>query len=276
MRALSVAIITYNEERNLADCIRSCIDLADEILVLDSFSTDATEAVARSFPKVRFERNRFEGHVQQKNEALARCRNDWVLSIDADERLTPALADEIAALEPEGLVGYRVPRLTYVGRTPIRHSGWYPQRRYRLVQRTRARWAGENPHDVLVIDGPGGDLRSDLLHFSFRDLADMVVTANGFSSIQAMNLHGKRRRWARLKAVLVPPVKFLECFFLKGGVRDGFAGFVVAVVHAFTAFLRFAKLQELASGQVERPSNVRPDYKWPSRTAAKDDGQRSE
>jgi glycosyltransferase involved in cell wall biosynthesis len=265
MEKLSVAIITFNEERNLAECIRSCQDVADDIVVLDSFSTDRTESIARAFPKVRFEQHPFDGHVQQKNRAFGLCRNAWVLSLDADERLTPELAGEIRALQPDARVGYRVPRLTYAVGAPIWHCGWYPQRKYRLVLRGRARWEGENPHDYLVVDGPGGDLRGNLLHHSFVDVSHMVRTADSFSSIQAMNLLPRRARFTRLRAVLKPVGKFLEIYVLKRGFLDGFPGFVVAVQNAHSAFLRYAKLHELQRGLVARPSNLRPDYRPPQR-----------
>jgi glycosyltransferase involved in cell wall biosynthesis len=263
MQGLSIAIITFNEERNLADCIRSCEDLADEVLVLDSFSTDRTEEIARSFPKVRFAQHPFDGHVQQKNRAFAMCRNEWVLSLDADERLGPELREEIRALEPGGRAGFRMPRLTFALGAPIRHCGWYPQRRYRLVRRAAARWEGENPHDYLVVDGEGGDLRGDLVHHSFRDVADMARTADSFSSIQAMNLHHRGKRLARLWAVLKPPLKFLEIYLLKRGFLDGYAGFLVARMNAYGAFLKFIKLHELERGLVQRPSSLRADYRPP-------------
>jgi glycosyltransferase involved in cell wall biosynthesis len=261
VRALSVAIITFNEERNLGDCIRSCEELADEIVVLDSFSTDRTEAVARSFPKVRFEQHAFDGHVAQKARALALCRSEWVLSLDADERLSPDLRAELRALEPGDRDGFRVPRLTYALGRPIRHSGWYPQRKYRLVRRALARWAGHDPHDFLVVDGKGGDLRGDLLHHSFRDLADQADRANAFSSIQAFNLAHRGRAFSALAVVYRPAVKFLETFVVKRGFLDGVAGFVIAVNAAYQTFLKFAKLYELEVGLVERPSNLRPDYR---------------
>jgi len=263
MQGLSIAIITFNEERNLADCIRSCEDLADEVVVLDSFSTDRTEAIARAFPKVRFEQHAFDGHVQQKNRAFALCRNEWILSLDADERLSPALREEIRALEPGGRAGYRMPRLTYALGQPIRHCGWYPQRKYRLVRRAAARWEGENPHDYLVVDGEGGDLRGDLLHHSFRDVADMARTADSFASIQAMNLYHRGRRGGLLRALLKPPLKFLSIYVLRLGFLDGFAGLVVAQMNAYGAFLKFVKLHELERRLVERPSSLRGDYQPP-------------
>jgi glycosyltransferase involved in cell wall biosynthesis len=261
MQGISVAIITWNEERNLADCIRSCDEIADEIVVLDSFSTDRTEAIARSFPKVRFEQHAFDGHVEQKNRALAHCRNDWVLSLDADERLTPELREEICALAPGDAVGFRMPRLTFAMGRPIRHAGWYPQRKYRLFRRSRARWAGDNPHDFIVVDGPGGDLQGDLLHYSFRDLAHQVVTVNSFSSIQAFNRFHRKQRFRALQAVVKPLVKFLEVYLVKRGFLDGFPGLVVAVNAAYERFLQLAKVYELERGSVDRPSNLRPDYR---------------
>jgi glycosyltransferase involved in cell wall biosynthesis len=261
MRGLSVAIITYNEERNLGDCIRSCEAIADEIVVLDSFSTDGTERIARAFPKVRFERHAFDGHVAQKNRAMAMCANDWVLSLDADERLTPELRDAIAAAEPGDRAGFRVARLTFAMGRPIRHGGWYPQRKYRLFRKDRARWTGENPHDYLVVDGKGGDLAGDLLHYSFRDLADQVDTVNTFSSIVAFNRFHQRRRFSVVQAVLKPFWKFVEIYLMKRGFLDGFPGFTIAVGSAYSAFLKVAKRYELERGEIERPSNLRADYR---------------
>ncbi|BDG03419.1 glycosyltransferase family 2 protein [Anaeromyxobacter oryzae] len=261
MLGISIAIITYNEERALADCIRSCEDIADEIVVLDSFSTDGTEAVARAFPKVRFAQHAFDGHVEQKTRAVALCRNEWILALDADERLTPELREEIRALEPGDLDGFRVPRLTFAMGEPVRHSGWYPQRKVRLFRRSRARWAGDNPHDYVVVDGKGGDLRGDLLHHSFRDLADQATRANAFSSIQAFNLLHRGRRFSALAALVRPVVKFLEVYVYKRGFLDGFAGFTIAVNAAYATFLKFAKIYELEARIVDRPSNVRPEYR---------------
>ncbi len=261
MQGLSIAIITYNEERTLADCLRSCEDLADEIVVLDSFSTDRTEAIARSFPNVRFVQHAFDGHVQQKTRAVALCRNEWILALDADERLTPELRAEIRALEPGDVDGFRMPRLTFAMGQPVRHSGWYPQWKFRLFRRSRARWVGDNPHDYLVVDGEGAELRGDLLHHSFRDLADQATRANAFSSIQAFNLVHRGRRFSALAAVVRPVVKFLEVYLYKRGFLDGFVGFTIAVNAAYATFLKFAKLHELEAGLVERPSNVRADYR---------------
>ncbi len=266
MRGISVAIITFNEERNLGACIRSCEDVADEIVVLDSFSTDGTEAIARSFPKVRFEQHAFDGHVAQKNRALALCRNEWVLSLDADERLSPELRDEILALDPGDRDGFRVPRLTFAMGRGIRHSGWYPQRKPRLFKRSRARSVGDDPHDYFEVDGVRGDLRGDLLHYSFTDLAHQAQSHNAFSSIQAFNYVNRGRRFGITSVVLRPIVKFVEIYVYKRGFLDGLHGFVIAINSAYGTFLKFAKMYELEKGLVARPSNLRPDYR-PQRAA---------
>lgn len=261
MKNLSVAIITYNEEHNIADCIRSCEDVADEILVLDSFSTDRTEKIARSFRKVRFEKHAFDGHVEQKNRALALCRHEWVLSIDADERLSPELAREIAALAAGDRDGFRVPRLTFHMGRFIRHSGWYPQRRFRLFRKSKAVWQGENPHDTIVVHGAGGDLRGDLIHYSFRDLSQQIDTINKFSSIVAFTRFHQGRPFSWIRCLIKPVSKFLEIYLFKQGFRDGFPGFAIAAASAFSTFLKFAKIYELERKDIERPSNLRPDYR---------------
>ncbi len=260
MRGLSVAIITFNEERNLEACIRSCDGLADEIVVLDSFSTDRTAAVALRFPNVRFEQHPFDSHVAQKNRAIALCRNEWVLALDADERLSPELREEIRALEPGDRDGFRVPRLTFAMGRGIRHSGWYPQRKARLFKRSKARSTGDDPHDYFVVDGKRGDLRGDLLHYSFTDLAHQAQSHNTFSSIQAFNYAARGRRFSLLAILVRPVVKFVEIYVYKRGFLDGVHGFVIAVNAAYATFLKFAKLYELERGLVPRPSNVRPEY----------------
>lgn len=268
MLPVSVTIITYNEEKNIADCIRSVESIADEIIVLDSFSTDRTEEIARSFARVRFEKHAFDGHVQQKNRALTLCKNEWVLSLDADERLSPELAAEIAALDAEkianeGISGFRMPRLTYHMGRAIRHGGWYPQRRYRLFKRSAAKWEGENPHDYIVIDetGKGATLKGDLIHYSFVDLSQQIDTINKFSSIVAFNRHEAGRPFQLMKTLIKPFGKFIEIYFFKAGFLDGFPGFTIAVASAFSTFLKFAKIFEIDRKYIERPSNLRADYR---------------
>lgn len=265
---LSAVIITYNEEKQIADCIGSVHDFVDEVYILDSHSTDATRSIAESFPKVRFETHDFDGHVQQKNRAMEQARGDWLLCIDADERVTPELAQSIGKYieeHPEG-PGMRIRRLTiHLGRE-IRHGGWYGAR-FRLIKRGQGRWAGQNPHDEIVMESLSKlkhqtwpVLAGDLLHYSFVDLSDQIETINKFSSIVAYNRSGQKKP-SLLKMVYKPIVKFWEIYFFKLGFLDGFAGYVIAVSSAFSTFLKWAKLYEMKRTGLQRPSNVRPDYK---------------
>ena len=267
MIPISVAIITFNEEKNIGSCIESVLSIADEVVVLDSFSTDATEKIATSFDKVRFEKHAFDGHVQQKNRALSLCKHEWVLSLDADERLSKPLADEIKALNADtvakkGIVGFRMPRLTYHLGRPIRHSGWYPQRRFRLFQKSKAEWQGENPHDFIVIHdtSKGANLKGDIIHYSFTDLSAQIDTINKFSSIVAFNRFSAGRPFQLVKTIFKPTGKFFEIFVFKAGFLDGFAGFTIAIASAFSTFLKYAKIYEMDRKLIDRPANLRKDY----------------
>jgi len=260
--SIAAVIISFNEERNIHDCIASVHDFCDEVIVLDSGSTDRTREIAETFPRVRFSAHPFDGHIEQKNRALALARTDWVFCLDADERVSPELARSIQEFCREGTGSVaRVKRLTYHMGRPIRHGGWY-NARIRLLRPDAGRWGGENPHDEIrprernrgpVLDG-------DLIHYSFLDLSDQIQTINKFSSIVAFTRQAHGRPFRTLKLVFKPVSKFLEMYLFKAGFLDGMPGFIVAVASAFSTFLKWAKLYELSRGNIERPSNLRPDY----------------
>ncbi|MCE9597201.1 MAG: glycosyltransferase family 2 protein [Spirochaetia bacterium] len=266
---LSASIITFNEEARVHDCIASVHDFCDEVLVLDSFSTDKTEKIARKFPKVRFYKHAFDGHVQQKNRAFEMCKGQWIFSLDADERCTPELARSIADFlrnsSGSGPDGMRINRLTiHMGR-PIKHGGWY-NARYRLIRKGAASWGGENPHDQIFLHNQprwktnlGPALTGDLIHYSFKDLSDQINTINKFSSIIAFTRAGKGKKFSLVRLLWKPFQKFIEIYLLKAGFLDGMPGFVIAYSSAFSYFLREAKVFELQNG-LDRPSNLRSDY----------------
>ncbi|MEM7183826.1 MAG: glycosyltransferase family 2 protein [Spirochaetota bacterium] len=195
---LSVAIITFNEENNIHDCIASCHEIADEVIVLDSFSKDETLTIARKFAKVKVHQHPFNGHIEQKNRAIGLCNNPWVLSLDADERSTPKLNQLIQkTLENKpDVAGFKVRRLTYHMGQYIRHSGWYPQYRYRLFHKDKAEWIGENPHDYITISGEGKKLAADIIHYSFLDLSQQIETINKFSSIVSYTRYQKGQHFS--------------------------------------------------------------------------------
>lgn len=264
-RKLSVAIITFNEEKNIKDCIDSVLEIADEIIVLDSFSTDKTEQIAKSYSKVKFSASPFPGHVEQKNKAIALCQNDWVLSLDADERVDEELKSEILRfLESEivGVSGFKIARLTrHMGRW-IKHSGWYPQSRYRLFQKEFATWVGENPHDFIELraDQKGSVMRGNILHYSFVDFSAQIQTINQFSSIVAHTRFSKGQKFSLLKSLLKPLGKFIEIYIFKYGFLDGIPGLYIALASSFSTFLKYAKIYEMERGEISFPSNVRRDY----------------
>ncbi|MCF8052305.1 MAG: glycosyltransferase family 2 protein [Desulfobacterales bacterium] len=255
---LSTAVITYNEAENIRDCLASVADFVDEIVVLDSFSTDDTEQICRGFEKVQFYQHPFDGHIQQKNRAIAFCTSQWILSIDADERVTPELRRSIEtflASNPTA-VGAKFPRLAYHLHRFIRHGGWYPNARYRLVRKGRAHWGGENPHDKLILDGRGKKLTGDLVHYTAKDLSDQVATINAFSSIAALTRYNKGKRFHLWRLLVKPISKFVEMYGFKRGFLDGLPGFIIAVSSAYSSFLKEAKLYELDVLDADKPSNL--------------------
>lgn len=258
---LSVAIITYNEERNIGDCISSCEGIADEIVVLDSFSTDKTKQIVKTFHKAKFFVNKFDGHIEQKNRAIRLCSFNWILALDADERVSPELAGEINSVvhSDTEVNGYKIPRLTFHMGQFIYHSGWY-MKRYRLFRKNFASWTGENPHDYIEIRGKGSSLTGDIIHYSFRDLSHQVDTINKFSSIVSFTRFSRGNHFSLFKTVSKPLGKFIEIYFMKAGFLDGFPGFVIAISSAYSTFLKFAKMYEYEKKIIERPSNLREDY----------------
>ncbi|MDZ4726667.1 MAG: glycosyltransferase family 2 protein [Leptospira sp.] len=265
-KKLSVAIITFNEEKNIKDCILSVESIADEIIILDSFSTDKTKEISLKHNKVKFFENPFYGHVEQKNKAISLCKNEWILSLDADERVDKELNAEITKFlsEPENheIQGFLISRLTFhLGRW-IRHSGWYPQRRYRLFQKQFAKWVGENPHDFIEIQEAkkGKVINGNILHYSFSDFSHQITTINQFSSIVAYSRYSKGISFSLIKSILKPIGKFFEIYIFKLGFLDGIPGLYIALASSFSTFLKYAKIYELQNGSIERPSNIRKDY----------------
>ncbi|MDX1477279.1 MAG: glycosyltransferase family 2 protein [Saprospiraceae bacterium] len=244
---LSVAIITYNEEENIGRCLASVQDIADEIVVVDSFSTDKTEEICRSFG-VRFIQHTFEGHVEQKNVALDSTTHEYVLSLDADEALSDALRRSIVQVKSDFVHdGYSFNRLTNYAGQWIRHCGWYPDRKLRLWRKSQGRWGGDNPHDkVIMRDGATtAHLTGDLLHYSYRDLAHHIQKMDYLTTISARVAfeNGKRASLARILMAL--PFNFLRDYIIKGGFRDGYYGLLICYNGGYSKFLKYAKLRLL-------------------------------
>ncbi len=242
---VSVTIITLNEAEHIGGAIDSAA-WADEVIVVDAGSSDETLAIAAS-KGARVSTRAWNGYVEQKNHAATLAANDWIFSLDADERIPPALASEIVALlqgEPPRR-GYRVPRVTYhLGRW-IRTTDFYPDYQTRLYDRRAARWHGRYVHESVRVDGGPGQLRHDLEHYSFRDLRDQIARLNHYSTLAARQMHEAGRRASVLDLLVHPPAAFLRNYLLRRGVLDGTVGLVISLVNAYGVFLKFAKLWEL-------------------------------
>ena len=247
MEQLSVVIITFNEESNIGRCIDSVKKIADEIVVLDSFSTDKTVSIARENGAV-VTQQKFAGYIEQKNNALALATYPYVLSLDADEALDETLANSIAAIKSGfSRQAYTMNRCTnYCGQF-IRHGSWYPDKKLRLFDKRIARWGGINPHDKVEINSPYSSmhLKGDILHYSYKSLEEHVIQNNKFSTISAVSLFQLGKRTNPVKIIINPFWAFLQSYFFRAGFLDGFYGFVIAINIAHLTFLKHVKLYRL-------------------------------
>ncbi|MEO0335613.1 MAG: glycosyltransferase family 2 protein [Pseudomonadota bacterium] len=240
-----MAIITLNEEANLERCIRS-VPFADEVVVVDSGSSDKTKEIAKKLGARVLEQD-WLGFQRQKQLAADATSNRWVLALDADESLSRELALEIETLLGDAnlsqFAAYRVPRLSFHFGRWIRHGGWYPDYQVRLLNKDNSKWSGGELHEHIQADSVGS-LRADLHHHVFRDLSHQVQTNDRYSSLGADKLVAKGERFSVLKMILRAKFKFFECYVLKQGFRDGVPGLIIAVGAAYSMFLRYAKLYE--------------------------------
>ena len=247
MPAVSVTIVTLNEADHLSAAIDSA-SWADEVIVVDCGSADATVAIARD-RGARVEHRDWTGWVDQKNFAAGLARNDWIFSLDADERISPELAGEVQLLlrtePPAG--AYRMPRVTFhLGRW-IRTTDFYPDYQTRLYDRRRARWRGKYVHESVALEsGHPKQLRHELRHLSYRDLSDQVERINRYTSLAARQLHESGRRATMLDLLMHPPAAFLRNYLLRRGIADGAVGLIISLMQAWSVFLKFAKLRDLA------------------------------
>ncbi len=244
---LSGCVISFNEEEHLEECLRS-LDFCDEVVVLDSGSTDRTVEIAERMG-ARVEVNRpFPGHIEQKNLALSLARNDWVFCLDCDERVSPSLRAEIEERRAKGFsgaAGYSMPRLNwYLGR-PIRHGAFWPDRKVRLFDRRRGRWGGTNPHDRVEVEGPVEKLQGVIEHFPYRDLGEHLETIRNFTAIAAQALREEGKRATMADIWIRPPAFFVKSFFLKLGFLDGWRGLLIAALGARYTHLKWKRLARL-------------------------------
>jgi glycosyltransferase involved in cell wall biosynthesis len=248
MVPLSAVLITRNEEDMVGDAIDS-VRFCDEIVVVDSGSHDRTEFVARERGARVLLNAPWPGFVVQRNVAVDAARHDWVLALDADERITEALRDEIQELRQRGfgMAGYRIPRVAfYLGRW-IRGTDWWPDPQVRLFDRRRARWEGELVHESVRVRGSLGRLRSAMAHYPYRDMSDHLRKIDRYTTLWAQQKHAAGRRARLIDLLVAPNWAFFRNYVLKRGFLLGRAGLTVSALNAFYTYAKHAKLDELVS-----------------------------
>jgi len=247
--SISAFVVCCNEEQKLRRCLAS-VSWCNEIVVIDSGSTDATLEIAKEFTQKIIIRP-WPGFVEQKRFGLERCSSDWVLNLDADEEVSSELCAEIQALLKQDALralnenGFELQRTVFFLGKWWRKGGWHPERRLRLCRRSATTWGGDNPHEKAVVQGTIGRLKGELFHFTYSNIADQVRSLNSLSSAAAETLYAKGTQASLLSLLVRPIARFLKFYFLKKGFLEGPEGLVVAVMESWSVFLKYAKLWEL-------------------------------
>lgn len=242
MVKISACIISFNEEKKIEDCLKSLVGIADEIIVVDSNSTDNTVAIAQKYTD-RIILQDFLGFIEQKNFAVQQAKNDWVLSLDCDERLSPELQKAITEVKhsSEQADAYRMPRKTFYIYRWLNYC-WYPDLKIRLFNKNSAHWGGTNPHDHIVTSASNiVQLPGDIYHYSFDSISDHIKTIDKFTEIGADELVRKNKSFNLLSPFTHSSWIFLKLYILKRGFMDGFAGIIVSVLSAMHVFIKYSK-----------------------------------
>ncbi len=244
---ISAVIITFNEEKNIERCLVSLKEIADEIIVVDSFSTDRTKEICESHG-VKFVSHEFEGHIQQKNWAITQTSNKIVLSLDADEEVSEELKNSILQVKKEWKKdGYSFNRMTnYCGKW-IKHGLWYPDVKLRLWDKTKGSWGGKNPHDTYILNSNSTQkhLKGDLLHYSYYTIEEHRLQADKFAKIAAQAYHEAGKKSSFFKIIFSPISRFISSYILNRGFLDGKAGVNIAVISYKETKQKYKLLKEL-------------------------------
>jgi glycosyltransferase involved in cell wall biosynthesis len=248
MHKISAVIITYNEEKNIQRCLDSLKDIVDEIVVLDSFSSDKTEEICKR-NGVKFHQHAFDGHIQQKNRAITYASNPYILSLDADESLDDTLKQSILKVKNNWTHdGYTMNRLTnYCGHW-VRYCNWYPDTKLRLWDSRKGNWTGTNPHDIYKLkDGNKNikHLKGDILHYSYHSIDDHYKQVAYFTDIASKAYVEKGKKAPFYKLIVNPTAKFIDHYILHLGFLDGSTGFLISKISAYAAFVKYKKIRTL-------------------------------
>lgn len=245
MSRLSVAIITYNEEEEIKDCLES-VKWADEIVVVDSFSTDKTVDICRQYTNKVFQ-HEWSGYSNQKNYAINVTTNPWILILDADERVSERLTKEIKEILDKdlGVDGYYIPRKSYFLGRWIRYGGWYPDYSIRLFRKDKGRFEQREVHESVRINGKTAKLKNHLEHYTYRNLSEYIQRMDRYSTLAAMEMVGEGRRSGPRNILFRPILTFFRMYILKQGFREGIYGLLLAVLYSYYTFLKYVKLWEM-------------------------------
>ena len=253
MLKLSGVIITYNEERNIEKCLESLVNVVDEIVVVDSFSTDSTKSICERF-KVTFIEQKFLGYIEQKNFALTKASYDHIVSLDGDESLSEILQKSIIDLKSYwNFDGYYANRFNNFCGQWIKHSDWYPNRKLRVFDRRKAEWQGFNPHDNVQLHdkkGKTGYLKGDILHKTYQSYTEFNEKTEYFSTIAAKAYYDNGKTASFFKLLWNPSWAFFKSYFLRLGFLDGYNGYVICKETAKITYLKYSKLRELNKASV--------------------------
>jgi glycosyltransferase involved in cell wall biosynthesis len=245
MEKISVAIITKNEALNIRQCLES-VQWADEVVVVDNGSTDDTREICQAF-HARVFVEEWKGFSRQKNSAIGKTRNEWVLSLDADERITPPLGQEIQALlqGPPAADGYFIARKNYFSDRWVKHCGWYPDYNLRCFRKSKGSFQERTVHEKVEIQGKVGYLKQPLEHHTYDSLGDFIERMDRYSTLAAQEMDRENRRYRFIDLLFRPPFTFLQMYLLRSGFLEGYLGFQLSVFYAFYTFLKYSKLKEL-------------------------------
>ncbi len=243
MAKISACIISYNEEKKIEDCLKSLVGIVDEIIVVDSLSTDKTKEIVQKYTDKIFDQE-FLGHVEQKNIAVEKASHDWILSLDCDERLTDELKESILKIKDniETADAYRMARKTFYVYRWLNYC-WYPDFKVRIFNRNTARWGGTNPHDRIELKGKNVvTLKGDIQHFSFNSISEHIKTIDNFTEIGAQQIIKKGKSVSLVSPFTHGIWTFIKLYIFKKGFMDGYAGLVVSVLSGMHAFIKYTKV----------------------------------
>ncbi len=246
---ISACIITLNEEDNIRTCLIS-LDFADEIILLDSGSTDNTLKIAEEFPKVKVFFRKFDNYINQKNFCIEQASYDWILSLDADEEVSEKLKLEIQNLNfSETVDGFFIPRLTFYLGKWIYHSGWYPNYQLRFFKKTKGKFSGILVHETVQISGQVFNLKNPLHHYSYKNISDHLKFIDRYSDLCADEKFKKGKKSGVFLAIVKSAWKFFFMYFVKFGFLDGKVGLIISILGSYYNFLKYIKIYELGLNQ---------------------------